>query len=162
GVVRAMFLTKIKLIAAMVCLGGLLTLGVGTVASRGLGTGDESRKVTGDSKDKSSPLLKQALEAARTVTDPEAKLRVLLRIATVQYKTGDLTGARKTRQEAFELAKSFANGKPRADALDRVAWVQIEAKDRDSVFENLRQAEKAVAAIDDANEKVLMQERLIS
>src|SRR5262249_23531265 len=119
GGVRAMFLTKLKIIAAIVCLGGLLTLGVGTVASRSLGTGDESSKVTGASKDESSPLLKQALEAARTVTDPEAKLRVLLRIATVQYKTGDLTGARKTRQEAFELAKGFAKGKAQAVALHK-------------------------------------------
>src|SRR5262249_7898076 len=130
GVVRAMFLTKLKIIAAIVCLGGLLTLGVGAVASRSLGTGDEASKVTGVSKDESSPLLKQALEAARTVTDPEAKLRVLLRIATVQYKTGDLDGAKKTRHEAFELAKSFPNGKARADALDSVAGVQIEVKDR--------------------------------
>jgi hypothetical protein len=162
GVVRAMFLTKLKIIAAIVCLGGLLTLGVGTVASRSLGTGDESLNVTAASKDESNPLLKQALEAARTVTDPEAKLRVLLRIATVQYKTGDTAGARKTRQEAFELAKSFPNGKARADALDRVAGVQIEAKDRDNFLETLRQVEQAIAAIDDANEKAFMQHRLIS
>jgi RNA polymerase sigma factor (sigma-70 family) len=162
GVVRAMFLTKLKIIAAVVCLGGLLTLGVGTVASRGLGTGDESSKAAGASKDESSPLLKQALDAARTVTDPEAKLRVLLRIATVQYKTGDLDGARKTRQEAFELAKSFPNGKPRADALDRIAWVQIEATDRDAVLATLRQTEQAVTAIEDENEKATALARLVN
>jgi RNA polymerase sigma-70 factor (ECF subfamily) len=162
GVVRAMFLTKLKIIAAIVCLGGLLTLGVGTVASRGLGTADEPSKVEAASKNESSPLMKQALEAARTVTDPEAKLRVLLRIAAVQYKTGDTAGARKTRQEAFELAKGFAKGKARADALENVAWVQIEAKDRDAVLATLQQAEQAVAAIEDANEKATPLTRLVS
>jgi RNA polymerase sigma factor (sigma-70 family) len=162
GVVRAMFLTKLKIIVAMVCLGGLLTLGVGTVASRSLGKGDESLQAARASEDKSSPLVKQALEAARTVTDPEAKLRVLLRIATVQHKTGDLTGARKTRREAFELAKGFAAGKDRADALERVAWVQIEAKDREATFETLRQGEQAIAAIEDDNEKATPLARLVS
>jgi tetratricopeptide (TPR) repeat protein len=156
-----MFLTKLKIIAAIVCLGGLLTLGVGTVASRSLGTGDESPKVTGASKNESSPLLKQALEAARTVTDPEAKLRVLLRIASVQHRTGDLAGARKTRQEALELAKSFAAGPPRADALLRVAWSQIDAKDRPAVFETLKQAEQAVMPIEGESERPTWLARLI-
>jgi RNA polymerase sigma factor (sigma-70 family) len=161
GVVRAMFLTKLKIIAAIVCLGGLLTLGVGTVASRSLGTGDESSKVTVASKGESSPLLNQALEAARTVTDPEAKLRVLLRIASVQHKTGDTAGARKTRQEAFELSKGFAAGIPRADALLKVAWSQIDAKDRTAVFETLKQAEQAVTPIEGESERPTWLARLI-
>jgi RNA polymerase sigma factor (sigma-70 family) len=161
GVVRAMFLTKLKIIAAIVCLGGLLTVGVGTVASRSLGTGDESSKAAGASKDESNPLLKQALEAARTVTDPEAKLRVLLRIATVQYKTGDTAAARKTRQEAFDLAKGFAAGIPRADALLKVAWSQIDAKDRTAVFETLKQAEEAVTPIEGKSERPTWLVRLI-
>jgi RNA polymerase sigma factor (sigma-70 family) len=161
GVVRAMFLTKLKIIATIVCLGGLLTLGIGTVASRSLGTGDETSKAAGAPKDESSPLVKLALETARTVTDPEAKLRVLLRVAAVQFKTGDLTGARKTRQEAFEFAKSFAVGIPRADALLKVAWSQIEAKDRSAVVETLKHAEQAVTPIEGESERPTWLARLI-
>jgi tetratricopeptide (TPR) repeat protein len=160
-VARVMFLTKLKLVAAIVCLGGLFTLGVGTVASRGFSTGIEPSKVSADSKEEGSPPLKQALESANTITDPEVKLRVLLRIASVQHKTGDTAGARKTRQEAFELAKSFAPGIPRADALLKVAWSQIEAKDRTAVFEALKQTEEAVTPIEGESERPTWLARLV-
>jgi RNA polymerase sigma factor (sigma-70 family) len=114
-----------------------------------------------EDKGEGSPLVKEALEAARTVTDPEAKLRVLLRIAKVQHKTGDTAGARKTRQEAFELAKGFAAGIPRADALLEVAWSQIDAKDRTTVFETLKQAEQAVTPIEGESERPTWLARLV-
>src|SRR5262249_33212110 len=64
GVLRTMFLTKLKIVAAALCAGSLLAIGIGTVASRGLGPGDEPLAATPTSKNENSPLLKEALETA--------------------------------------------------------------------------------------------------
>jgi hypothetical protein len=105
--------------------------------------------------------MNQVLETTKSITDPQFKLRVLLRIASVQDKSGDVSGARKTRHEAMELAKGFAAGTPRADALLMVARSQTEAKDRPAVLETLKQAEQAVAAIEGENEKPTWLARLV-
>jgi RNA polymerase sigma factor (sigma-70 family) len=161
GVLRTMFLSKLKIGAVLLCVGSLLAIGMGTVASHGLGSDEKPSAATPTSKNDSRPLLNEALETAKAITNSEAKLRVLLRIASVQYKTGDKVGSRKTRHAALELAKSFADGRPRADALLSVAWAQIEVKDRESIAETLRQTEQAVPAVEDANEKATALLRLV-
>jgi hypothetical protein len=105
--------------------------------------------------------MNQVLETTKDITDAQVKLRVLLRIASVQDRTGDPAGARKTRQEALELARGFAAGSPRVEALLMVVQSQIEAKDRSAVFETLKQAEQAVAAIEGENEKPTWLARLM-
>jgi RNA polymerase sigma factor (sigma-70 family) len=154
AVLRSMFMSKLKIAAAVLCVGSLLACALGTAVSRGLGPKDDSPAAVGDSKSPSDSLMNQVLETTKNITDAEAKLRVLLRIASVQDRTGDPAGARKTRHEALELAKSFAAGSPRADALLMVAQSQIEARDRTAVFETLKQAQQAVTAIEDENEKL--------
>src|SRR5262245_20757318 len=162
GVVRGMFITKLKIAEAGVCVGSLLACAVGLAASRGFGPVADSPAVVGASKSPSDSLMNQVLETTKDITDPQVKLRVLLRIASVQDRTGDPAGARKTRHEALELAKGFAAGSPRADALLMVAWSQIEAKDRIAVFKTLKQAEQAVMAIEGENEKPTWLARLVN
>jgi RNA polymerase sigma factor (sigma-70 family) len=161
GVLRAMFMTKLKIAAAVLCVGSLLACAVGTAVSRGFGTEHDSPAAVGDSKSPSDSLMNQVLKTTKNITDAQAKLRVLLRIASVQDRTGDPAGARKTRHEALELAKGFAAGSPRVDALLMVARSQIEAKDRIAVFETLKQAEQAVTAIEGENEKPTWLSRLV-
>ncbi len=160
-VLRSMLMTKLKIAALALCVGGLLACAVGTAASRALGTKDDSPAVGAAPESASDPLMNQVFETARNITQAQVKLRVLLSIASVQDKTGDSAGAKKTRQEALELTKGFADGIPRADALLKVAQSQIEAKDRVAVFESLKQAEHAVAAIEGENEQATWLARLI-
>jgi RNA polymerase sigma factor (sigma-70 family) len=160
GVLRGMFVTKLKIAVAMLCVGSLLACAVGTATSRGFGTEDDP-PAAGASKSPSDPLLTQVQETTKDITDAQAKLRVLLRTASVQDRTGDPAGARKTRHEAFELAKGFAAGSPRADALLMVAHSQIEAKDRTAVFETLKQAEQAGTPIEGESERPTWLARLV-
>jgi RNA polymerase sigma factor (sigma-70 family) len=154
GVLRSMFMTKLKIAAAVLCVGSLLACAAGVAASRGFGKGEVSpAAVASDPKSPGDPLMSQVLETARDITDKQIKLSVLLRIASVQDKTGDAEGARKTRQEALELAKGFAAGKLRVDAILTVARSQTEAKDRTAVLESLKQAEEAVAAVEGESDK---------
>jgi hypothetical protein len=162
GVLRSMLMTKLKIAAAVLCVGSLLACAVGVAASRGFSPEDDSPVAVGASKSTSDPLMNQVLETTKNITDAQTKLHLLLRIASVQDKTGDPAGARKTRHEALELAKAFAAGSPRADALLMVARSQIEAKDRTAVFKTLKQAEQAVAAIEDENEKLNWLWKLVS
>ncbi len=162
GVLRSMFMTKLKIAAAVLCVGSLLAFAVGTAASRGFGPEDDAPAAVDASKNPSDSLMDQARETTKDITDAQVKLRVLLRIALVQDKTGDAAGARKTRQEALELAKGFAAGIPRADALLMVARSQMEAKDRDAVFDTLKQAEQAVTAIEGESEKATWLARLVN
>jgi tetratricopeptide (TPR) repeat protein len=106
--------------------------------------------------------MNQILETTKNITDAKTRLSLLLRIASVQDKTGDPAGARKTRQEALEFAKGFAAGSDRADALLTVAQSQNKAKDRTAVFETLKQAEQAVTAIEGENEKPTWLARLVN
>jgi RNA polymerase sigma factor (sigma-70 family) len=161
GVLRSMFMTKLKIAAALLCVGSLLACAVGMAASRGFGKEDDSPAAVGESKSPSDSLMNQVLETTKNITDAQVKLRVLLRIASVQDKTGDAPGARKTRHEALDLAKAFAAGGPRADALLMVARSQTEAKDRTAVLETLKQAEQAVTAIEGENEKPTWLARLV-
>jgi hypothetical protein len=50
GVLRSMFLTKLKIAAAVLCVGSLLACAVGTAASGGFGTEDDSPAAVGASK----------------------------------------------------------------------------------------------------------------
>jgi RNA polymerase sigma factor (sigma-70 family) len=161
AVLRSLFMTKLKLAAAVLCVGSLLACAVGLAASRGFGPVDDSPVAVGASKSPGDPLMNQVLETTKKITDPQVKLRVLLRIASVQDRTGDPAGARKTRQEALELAKGFAAGRPRVDALLIVARSQMEAKDRSAVFETLKQAEQAVTVIEGETEKPTWLARLV-
>ncbi len=161
GVLRSMFMTKLKITAALLCVGSLLAGAVGLAASRDFGTEEESPASVGAPQNPGDPLMKQVLETTPKITDPEAKLRVLLRIAWVQNWAGDAVGARKTRHEALELAKGFAAGNPRLDALLMVAQSQTEAKDRIDVFETLKHAEQEVTAIEDENKKPTWLARLV-
>jgi RNA polymerase sigma factor (sigma-70 family) len=162
GVLRSMFMTKLKIAAAVLCVGSLLACAVGTATSRGFGTKDDSPAAVGTSKRPSDSLMNQVLETTKNITDAQVKLRVLLRIASVQDRTGDPAGARKTRHEALELARGFAAGSPRADALLMVARFQIEARDRGAVLKTLKQAEQAVTAIEGENEKLTWLARLVN
>jgi RNA polymerase sigma factor (sigma-70 family) len=161
-VLRSMFMTKLKIAAAVLCVGSLLACAVGTATSRGFGAKDAPPAAVGAAKSPSDPLMNQVLETTKNITDTQMKLRTLLRIATVQDRTGDPAGARKTRQEALELAGSFAPGIPRADALLMVARFQMEAKDRGAAFKTLKQAEQAVTAIEGESEKPTWLARLVN
>jgi RNA polymerase sigma factor (sigma-70 family) len=162
GVIRSLFVTKLNIAAAVLCVGSLLACAVGMTASQGFRPEDDSPAAVGASRGPSDSLMNQVLETTKNITDAQMKLRVLLRIASVQDSTGDPAGARKTRREALELAKGFAAGIPRMDALLMVAWSQIEAKDRSAVFETLKQAEQAVTAIEGESEKPTWLARLVN
>jgi RNA polymerase sigma factor (sigma-70 family) len=161
GVLRSMLMTKLKIAAVVLCVGSLLACAVGTAVSRGFRPEDDSPAAVGASKSPSDSLMNQVLETTKNITDAQAKLRVLLRIASVQDTTGDPAGARKTRHEALELAKGFAAGIPRVDALLMVAQSQMEAKDRTDVFDTLKQAEQAVTAVKGESEKPTWLARLV-
>jgi RNA polymerase sigma factor (sigma-70 family) len=173
GVLRGMFLAKLKIAAAVLCVGGLLACAAGTAASRGFGTKEDSPAASrgfgteddppaaGAPKSPSDPLLTQVQETTKSITDAQGKLRVLLRTASVQDRTGDPAGARKTRHEALELAKGFAAGSPRVDAVLMVVRSQIEAKDRVAVLETLKQAEQAVTAVEGESDKPTWLDRLV-
>jgi RNA polymerase sigma factor (sigma-70 family) len=161
GVLRSMFLTKLKFAAALLCGASLLACAVGVAASWGSGTTQEPPAAVGAAKTPSTPLMNQVLETTNDISDPKVKLRVLLRIATVQDKTGDAAGARKTRHEALELAKGFEAGIPRTDALLMVARSQMEPKDRSAAFETLKHAEQAVTVIEGKSAKPTWLNRLV-
>jgi len=160
-VLRSMVITKLKIAAAVLCAGSLLACAVGTAASRGFGTKGHLPAAVSAPTSPSDSLMSQVQEATKNITDAQVKLHVLLRTASVQDKAGDPAGARKTRNEALELAKGFAAGVPRADALLMVAQSQIDAKDRIAVFETLKQAEQAVAPIEGKSERPTWLVRLV-
>jgi RNA polymerase sigma factor (sigma-70 family) len=161
GVLRSMFLTRLKFAAAVLFVGSLLGCVVANAVSRGFGPEGGSPPAVGASKSPSDSLMNQVLETTNTITDAQVKLRVLLRIASVQDKRGDSAGAWKTRHEALELARCFAAGSPRVDALLMVALSQMEARDRIGVFATLKQAEQAVTAIEGGSEKPTWLARLV-
>ena len=161
GVLRSMFMIKLKIAAAVLCVGSVLICAGGTAASRSFRTEDDPPPAVAASKSPSDSLMDQVLATAKNITDPQIKLRMLLRIASVQDKTGDPAGARKTRREALELAVGFAAGSPRVEALLLLASSQMEAKDRTAVFETLKQAEQAAASIESENERVNWLARLV-
>ena len=71
----------------------------------------------------------------------------------VQGKIGQVSEARKTRQEASQIAKNLADGRSKVYALRDVAYAQAEGEDRSTALETLRQAEQAATAIQDINEQ---------
>jgi RNA polymerase sigma factor (sigma-70 family) len=165
GVVKTMFLAKLKIATGLLLLGSVLAIGVSETtrhvwaARTSQGAADSTHETLLAASDKSSregstkALLQQAQETAATITDPIARLRTLLRIASVQDKMGQTSDARKTRQEALQIAKNLADGRPKAFALWEVAGAQAASEDRSAALETLRQAEQAAAAIPDANEQ---------
>ncbi|HSQ58054.1 MAG TPA: sigma-70 family RNA polymerase sigma factor [Gemmata sp.] len=161
GVLKGMFLTKLKIAACVLCLGSLLACAVGAEASRGFGTVGDSPVPVVTAQSPNDPLMNQVLEATKDITDAQARLRVLLRVASVRDRSGDRAGATNTRREAFELAKGFAAGIPRVDALLMVAQSQTRAKDRTAALETLKQAEQAVAPIEGKSEKPTWLARLV-
>jgi len=153
GVVRAMFLSKLKIVTMALLAGSLLIAGVGKVASRGERAEAPPAAATSSVKNDAKEMLQQALEAARTIADPKVRFDALMQIAMVQSKTGDSAGARKTCQEALALAETFANDRFKVRSLTNVALAQREAADRAAALQTVRQAEQAAAAIQDAQEK---------
>ena len=117
GVFSNMFMIKLKIATAVMCVGGLLAYAAGTAAPLGFIARDDSPAAVEASKSPSDSLMNQVLETTKDIPDAQVKLHMLLRIASVQDETGDPAGARKTRHEALELAKRFAAGDPRVDAL---------------------------------------------
>jgi RNA polymerase sigma factor (sigma-70 family) len=161
GMLRSMFMTKVKVTAAVLCLATLLACAVGAAVSRGFGPEGDSPAAVGALKRPGDSLMNQVLATTKNITDARVKLRVLLRIASVQDRTGDPAGARKTRLEALELAKGFAAGSPRVDALLLVARSQREAGDRIATFATLKQAEQAVTVIEGESERPTWLARLV-
>jgi RNA polymerase sigma factor (sigma-70 family) len=162
GVLRTMFLTKLRIAAAVLCAGGLLACAAGSVASRGFGTEDDTSAAVTADKIPADSLMSEVFDATKNITDAQVKLGVLLRIASVQQSTGDAAGARKTRQEALEVAKSFAAGLPRVEAMLSVARSQMEAKDRSAVFETLKQVEMAAAVVEGQSDRPTALTRLVN
>jgi RNA polymerase sigma factor (sigma-70 family) len=161
-VLRNVFMTKVKIAATVLCAGSLLAFVVGTAVSRGFRAEDVKKEAVDAAKNPGDSAIDRVLETTKNITDAQVKLRLLLRIAAVQDKTGDSAGAKKTRREAMELAKGFAAGSPRTETLLLVAWSQIEAKDRDGVLETFKEAEQAVAAIEDENVRAARLHNLVS
>jgi RNA polymerase sigma factor (sigma-70 family) len=160
-VIKAMFLAKLKVTLAGLVVGGILALGAGKLASWQLlaarpaqGEQDPAPAATAASREDAKPLLQQALETARAITDPRQKLLGLIRIAAVQNETHDPAGARKTCQAALEVAGGVPNGRSKVLALAlELAPTQAEAGDRAGVPQTLRQARQAADAIEDANQR---------
>jgi RNA polymerase sigma factor (sigma-70 family) len=157
-VLRIMFIVKLRS-AALLFAGGLFVVGMGGLAwrqpwaSASVPEAPAAKEKAAPPAAAAKPLVRQALEVARTVPDPVAKFRVLLRVAAVQQEAGDAAGAKKTRQEALEAARAIAAGREQVNAMASVALVQLEAGDKPAVPETFRQAERAAAAIADEHEK---------
>jgi RNA polymerase sigma factor (sigma-70 family) len=72
-VLRSMLLTKLKIVAAVLCVGSLLAFAVGTAASRGFGAKDASPAAVGASESPSDSLMNQVLETTKNITDAQVK-----------------------------------------------------------------------------------------
>jgi hypothetical protein len=169
--VKTMFLSKLKIAATVLLLGSIFAIGTGEATrrvwaarsgpiSQGPAETDSQARGTahhepgrGQAPGDTNALLKQALETAATITDPIARLRTLLGIASVQGKMGQRSEARKTRQDALQIAKELADGRSKVFSLVEVADAQAEGEGRSTALETLRQAEQAATAIPDANEQ---------
>jgi RNA polymerase sigma factor (sigma-70 family) len=178
GVVKTMFLSKLKIATAALLLGSVFALGTGEATrqvwaarnaqaaqertekeSQASGAPDSERgngqnssgKTSADSRTKA--LLQQALVEAGNITDPIARIGTLLRIASIQSKMGQKAEARKARQQALQIAMTLADGRPKTTVLDQVAYAQSEGGDRSAALETLRQAEQAATAIQEAQAK---------
>lgn len=180
GVVKTMFISKLKIATTVLLVGNVFALGTGETARRVLaarggqlpegraqkdsqarGTGpNESgeRQVPGDT----NALLKQALETAKNITDPFARIRTLCRISSIQSTMGRLSDARKTQQEALHIAKNLTDGQTKVYGMREVAYAQAGGGDRSAALETLQQAEQAATAIQDTHKQDLTLLNLLS
>jgi hypothetical protein len=93
------------------------------------------------------------LETAGAITDPRARVNILLWIASVQKEIGQISEARKTRQEALQFAKNITDSLSKVLALRHVALALAECEGRSTALETLRQAQQAATAIQDPDQK---------
>jgi RNA polymerase sigma factor (sigma-70 family) len=154
GVLKAIFLSKLKIVTIALLAGTLLLVGVGTIASRGLRGEPQPSSASQAPQTDAKSLLGQALETARAIEDLPTRFRALISVASAQRETGDAAGARKTLGEALEVAGKFADGRPKVMALLRVVLAQKQAGDQDAMTQTLLQAERTVGAIKDRSEQV--------
>jgi RNA polymerase sigma factor (sigma-70 family) len=149
-VLKMMLLNKLKLVSAFIMSCALLTVGVGTWTAQ---HGRSSAAVLGSSEAKGAENLPEAalvdaklfqptLDAAAAITDPKARLELLLRIASAQLRAGDRSSAVATTAQALTLARGFAANREQFDAFLKIASLQNDAGQKAESRATARDAEK--------------------
>jgi RNA polymerase sigma factor (sigma-70 family) len=124
-VVHAMFVTKLKVAAAVALVLALAGVGAGLVAGRAPAAGPaepmpvaraaeppakEATKADPKETVKPTELIKQAAEAAYAIDDPTWKVWVLISVAQAQARAGQKDASAKTFADALEAVKDVAAG----------------------------------------------------
>jgi RNA polymerase sigma factor (sigma-70 family) len=149
-VLKMMLLNKLKLVSAFIMSCALLTAGVGTWTSQhgrssaaapdspeGKDTANLPEAALADAK-----LFQPALDAAAAITEPKARLELLLRIASAQLRAGDRPGAVATTAQALTVARGLEVKLERFNAFLKIASFQNLAGQKAESRATARDAEK--------------------
>jgi RNA polymerase sigma factor (sigma-70 family) len=149
-VIKMMFLSKLKLVGAVVVSCALLTASAGALAVRDSGQGAAGPGAVaivdppgqGKEATDATGTLQQAQAAAAAVEDPKALVDLLLRIGQVQVETGDKRGAAATAEKALLIAQNLKDSLDKVRALCGIASLQDEADNKTQSRETLSLAER--------------------
>jgi RNA polymerase sigma factor (sigma-70 family) len=158
GLVKAMLLTRVKVLVFVVIAVGLLAAGV-SIFSHGAFSGNPEPGQTREEPPKPAPetpkpvapgdprvVLGQSLAAAEAVKEDPQKLHILVAIALAQDQAGDRTGGLKTLDQALSVAIRLANDPTLTMALHWLVKAQVQLGDNKGLL-------RAVALVGDERQK---------
>jgi RNA polymerase sigma factor (sigma-70 family) len=169
GVLKTMFWTKLKAVTILALVLGLAGTGAGVLTHRvllarqpGLREGAGAARVAKapTPRPKAPPgaelveaPVRQALEAARGVEDPNLRCLALQEVAKTQARAGDRDSAAQTLQEAVKAAR-LITGDSRAHSIFWVGLVQLECGDRPGARKTFEEGVAAANAIKDTDARI--------
>jgi RNA polymerase sigma factor (sigma-70 family) len=141
GMVKAMSLTRWKVVTLILLAGGLFAAGV-SVFSHGAFAGkpepaqakEEPAKPDRQAANKPAAadprlVLGQSLEAANAIKEDPSKIHVLVPIALIQERAGDRAGALQTLDQALGVAGRLAKDPSLTMALHWISTAQVQIGD---------------------------------
>jgi tetratricopeptide (TPR) repeat protein len=162
GVLRTMFLTKLKLVAILALLLSCVGIGAGVWTRQVLadprpgkpraGTPARRLMLAPLTRPAKTPL-RQALDAAHAIPDANLRVSVLQQIAVAQAETGDRKGAAKTFEAARKAAHTIP-GDDKAYVLVRNGLFQTQCGDRMAAQKSFQEGVAAAKTIKDKEAKI--------
>jgi len=104
-------------------------------------------------KSVSQEAFQEALRLAHHVEQPDARAKVMAKVAVSQLQSGDRVGGQRTLEDAIAFAQNLADHKERRSAWAVIVKQQIEASDREGAAATLEQMRRRAETLPDAKER---------
>ncbi len=151
GVLRTMFLTRLRVILGAATLLGALSVGLGLMNHTGAANGPLlAQDGTDPPKQAGKPIrqiLREAAQAVQSSPDPASRTYALVEIVKAQGRAGDKEGALESARQAAAAALAL-DPYAQSRALVAIAWARASAGDREGALNVIRLAKKSASAVE--------------